>query len=63
MTVQDLCERYKAAVAMGLILGKRGLPKKTLTIQSDLGRIDRHIIPLLGARRVRDLTHRSMWLS
>jgi len=56
MTVRDLCDRYKAAVEKGLIFGKRGLPKKTLTILSDLGRIDRHIIPLLGTRRVRDLT-------
>lgn len=56
MTVQDLCNRYKAAVAKGLIMGKRGLPKKALTIASDLGRIDRHIIPLMGTRRVRDLT-------
>ena len=56
MTVKELCDRYKAAVAKGLIMGKRGLPKKPLTIASDLGRIDRHIIPLLGTRRVRDLT-------
>lgn len=56
MTVKELCDRYKAAVAKGLIMGKRGLPKKPLTIASDLGRIDRHIVPLLGTRRVRDLT-------
>jgi integrase len=56
MTVTQLCEHYKAAIERGLIMGKRGLPKKPLTVQSDLGRIDRHIIPLLGTRRVRDLT-------
>ena len=56
MTVTELCERYKAAIERGLIMGKRGLPKKPLTVQSDLGGIDRHIIPLLGTRRVRDLT-------
>jgi integrase len=56
MTVRELCDRYKTALEKGLIFGKRGLPKKTLTILSDLGRIDRHIIPLLGSRRARDLT-------
>lgn len=56
MTVRDLCDRYKAAIENGLIMGKRGLPKKPLTVLSDLGRIDRHIIPLLGPRRVCDLT-------
>jgi integrase len=56
MTVSDLCERYKAAISQGLIMGKRGLPKKRLTVLSDLGRIDRHIIPLIGTKRVRDLS-------
>ena len=27
MIVQDLCDRYKAAVAKGLIMGKRGYPR------------------------------------
>ena len=31
MTVKELCDRYKAAVDKGLIMGKRGLPKKPLT--------------------------------
>ncbi len=56
MTVRELCERYKAAIGQGLIMGKRGLPKKPLTVQSDLGRIDRHIVPLLGTKRLRDLS-------
>ena len=56
MTVKDLCEGYKAAIERGLVMGKRGLPKRPLTVQTDLGRIDRHIIPLLGTKRVRELT-------
>ena len=56
MTVKDLCEGYRAAIERGLVMGKRGLPKKPLTVQTDLGRIDRHIIPLLGTKRVRELT-------
>lgn len=39
----------------GFVLGKRGRPKKATTISTDVGRIERHIIPLLGSRRVRDL--------
>jgi integrase len=56
LTVRELCDRYKAALDRELVLGKRGTPKKPLTIRSDLGRIDRHIVPLLGNKRVRDLT-------
>ena len=47
MTLNDL----KA----GLILGKGWRPKKPSTIVTDTGRIERHIIPLLGTRRVKDL--------
>ncbi|MDI3307692.1 MAG: site-specific integrase [Acetobacteraceae bacterium] len=56
MTVQELCERYLQAAEQGLVMGKKGRPKKPLTLYSDKGRIERHIIPLLGRRLVRDLT-------
>ena len=36
-------------------MGKGGRPKKATTIVTDTGRIDRHIIPLIGTRRVKDL--------
>jgi hypothetical protein len=39
-----------------LILGKKRRPEKASTIYTDEGRIKRHIIPLLGARRVKDIT-------
>jgi integrase len=39
----------------GLILGKGGRPKKATTIAIDTGRIHRHILPLIGTRRVKDL--------
>ena len=55
ITVRELCDRYLAAAERGLILGKRGLPKKASTIYVDRGRIARHIKPLLGSKRVRDL--------
>lgn len=56
MTMKQLCEAYLSATKSGLILGKRGLPKKASTLATDRGRIERHILPLLGNRKVRDLT-------
>ena len=56
MTVAQLCKDYLAATERGTVLGKRGLPKKVSTLYTDKGRIDRHILPLLGTRKVRDLT-------
>ena len=56
MTVSDLCERYMLAAGKGLILGKRRQPKKPSTITQDRARIDRHIVPVLGKKLVRDLS-------
>jgi hypothetical protein len=56
ITVKELCTRYLADLQAGLILGKGGRPKKPTTIVTDTGRIERHIIPLIGALRVKDLT-------
>ena len=55
ITVKELCTRYLADLQAGLILGKGGRPKKASTIVTDTGRIERHIIPLIGTRRVKDL--------
>lgn len=55
ITVKELCERYLEDAKNGLILGKKRRPKKASTIYTDEGRIRRHIIPLLGTRRVKDL--------
>lgn len=57
MTVAELCQRYRDAAEKGLILGKRGGPKKPMTLRYDIARMENHVIPLLGRRRVRDLTH------
>lgn len=56
LTVKQLCDLYRNDLEAGLILGKSGRPKKASTIYTDLGRIKRHIVPLLGNRRVKDLT-------
>jgi len=56
ITVRQLCQVYLEAAEKGLILGKRGQPKKSSTLYVDRGRITRHILPLLGNRLVRDVT-------
>lgn len=55
ITVKELCDLYLKDLDAGLILGKGGRPKKAGTIGSDIGRIHRHIVPLIGNRRVKDL--------
>ena len=55
ITVKELCQMYLADLDAGLVLGKRGRPKAHGTVISDIGRINRHIIPLLGNRRLKDL--------
>ncbi len=53
--MKGLCDLYLNDLKAGLILGKGGRPKKPTTIVTDTGRIHRHIIPLIGTRRVKDL--------
>lgn len=53
--MSELCQTYIEAMKKGLILGKGGKPKKQSTIDTDIGRINRHIIPLLGNRPIADL--------
>jgi Arm DNA-binding domain len=55
ITVKELCDLYLNDLKAGLILGKGGRPKKPTTIVTDTGRIHRHILPLIGTRRVKDL--------
>lgn len=56
MTVRELCERYLGDAEKGLILGKGRRPKKQSTLAIDRGRIERHLLPLLGNRRVKDIS-------
>ena len=56
ITVEELAAQYIDAMNAGLILGKGGRLKKSDTIYTDIGRINGHIVPLLGKRRVQDLT-------
>ena len=56
MTIKELCEEYLERAKRGLILTRRGKAKSATTLYADKGRIERHIIPLLGKRTVKDLT-------
>ncbi|MER9117118.1 site-specific integrase [Mesorhizobium sp. M0954] len=56
VTVRELCEDYLAMAEKGLVLGKGNRPKKMSTLYTDRGRINRHIVPLLGSTRVVDLS-------
>jgi integrase len=56
ITVKDLCAQYLKDAENGLVLGKGRRPKKASTILIDKSWIHRHIIPLLGTRRVKDVT-------
>jgi integrase len=55
-TVADLCREYLEKAERGLIITRRGRTKKASTLYADKGRIERHIIPLIGHRTVKDLT-------
>jgi integrase len=56
MTVAALCREYLDKAERGLLITRRRKPKKPSTLYTDRGRIERHIIPLLGNRTVKDLT-------
>jgi integrase len=55
ITVAELCDLYVNDLKAGLILGKGGHPKKPLTVANDIGRIRRHIVPLIGTLPVKDV--------
>nr|WP_314262456.1 integrase arm-type DNA-binding domain-containing protein [uncultured Devosia sp.] len=55
LTVSELCDDYLVDARKGLVLGRKKKPKKASTLDTDEGRIIRHIKPLLGRRLVIDL--------
>jgi integrase len=56
LTVAILCDEYLDRAERGLIMTRRGRAKKTSTLYTDRGRVERHIKPLVGRRTVKDLT-------
>lgn len=55
LTMSELCDNYLIAAQQGLIIGRSGRAKKSSTLETDAGRIERHIKPLLGKKLVIDL--------
>jgi integrase len=56
VTVAELCTLYLADAEAGRLLVRGGRPKKPLTLASDRGRIEGHIVPLLGRLAVATVT-------
>jgi integrase len=56
VTVAELCRDYLEKATRGLIITRRRRTKKASTLMIDHGRVERHIIPLLGHRPVKDIS-------
>jgi integrase len=56
ITIADLCHEYLTKAEQGLVITRRRRVKKASTLYTDKGRIERHIVPLIGHRTVKDLT-------
>lgn len=55
VTVSQLCDLYMEAANEGLVVGRKGTPKKASTLSTDQSRIDAHIKPLLGQLKAREV--------
>ena len=56
MSVAELCDRYMVAAERGEIITRFRRPKRQATLALDRSRIESHVKPLLGTKRLRDLT-------
>jgi integrase len=56
ITVSELCDNYLEAARADLVMTRFRRPKRDATLKIDEGRIARHIKPLIGTLRVRDVT-------
>lgn len=55
VSVAQLCDLYTTAAVAGLVLGRKGTPKKSSTLSTDRSRIAAHIKPLLGPLKANEL--------
>lgn len=60
LTMAELCARYLADAEAGRLLVRGGRPKRPLTLASDRGRIEGHIVPLLGRMAVKAVSRRDV---
>jgi integrase len=56
LTVAELCREYLEAANAGHVISRRGRAKKASTLKIDEGRVERHIIPLLGRRPISEVS-------
>lgn len=55
-SISELCDLYLADAQTGRLLTRRKVSKKASTLAIDVGRIERHIKPLLGQLKVASVT-------
>ena len=55
-SITELCDLYIADAEAGRLLTRRKTAKKSTTIATDKGRVERHIKPLLGSMKVAAVT-------
>src|SRR4051812_22021592 len=60
VTVTELCRQYLADAEAGRLLVRGGRPKKPGTLVCDRGRIEGHIVPLLGRLPVAAVTRQDV---
>lgn len=60
ITVAELCAEYLIEAEAGRILNRSKRPKATSTLNTDRGRINQHILPMLGNHRVEELTNKDI---
>lgn len=58
--MNKLCDLYLEAADAGLVLGRKGMPKKQRTIDSDRCRVGADIRPLIGHFRAAEVTLHSL---
>ena len=54
-TIADLCDLYLDAATQGQLLTRRGKSKKSSTLATDRSRVEAHIKPLLGNRKISEV--------
>ena len=60
LTIADLCREYLVEAEAGRVLNRSGRPKATSTLKTDRGRICQHILPLIGRKRVEELSRQDV---
>lgn len=56
LTVGEICDLYLEAAKAGRVITSRGGPKKQSTVAIDVGRVERHIRPLIGKLKASAVT-------